>query len=100
MRFEVMESFVQQLVLHKHHCDKWRFREHAKHEYAGFYGILCETCKTHWEIDPALLMGTSWRYIRGGDKHAFYDFIQNLNCPGYPDGSYEDLFTVHVVMSS
>ena len=98
MRFETVESFVQQLVLHKHYCEGELVEcELTKAEkYDVHHGYSCDKCNMHCEIDPFLLHDSVWRYIRGGHKLQFQDFIKNLNYNA--GGTYEDLFTIHLVM--
>jgi hypothetical protein len=95
MLLETAESFVQQLMLHKHRCNgdlaegnliETRFR------------YRCGKCLMKWEINDHNIYQTVWRYVRGGDRQVFHEFLK-LDLSNHT-GKYGDFFIVYQVMQS
>jgi hypothetical protein len=99
MILESMESFVGQLVMHKYNCKSLELVEIANHQNnCNYYSIKCFQCKMVWDIKHEFFAQTSFRYVRGGDKAIFYQFVMNTDCSKHLGSSYEDLFAVFSVM--
>ncbi len=105
---ESMESFVRALVLHKHSCKAGTFVELGPSLSVGpaEWGYRCENpdqkCDRVWKINTQKLplLDSNWRYIRGGDKTIFEEFIRNVHATKHTGGTYEDLFVAYLVMCS
>jgi hypothetical protein len=95
MLLESMESFVGQLVLHKHHCDGELVEGSL---VAPRFNYYCALCKMNWEIHSYKFHDSAWRYIRGAHRESFQSFIKS-DLSKF-SGQYENLFVAYQVMQS